>query len=175
MGKDCIQNMVSELRSKFKLCLLSAVRVVLGFQLWVCVSVEPMWFWWYGSNVYQMTMQRLPLLNNSEGILWLGSNLLSRGPQVDSQMTASVQNVLCLQAGFCGMFFCSEYFKQKVLMLTTKRENIFLHQCFLLTLQEKQCLCDLRGLLKQHWSALICLMLGNCLSIAHNFSHNRQQ
>lgn len=93
---DYIQNMVSII-SKSELYLVSAVRVVLGFQLWVCVSVEPMWVWWFGSNVYQMTMKRLLWLNNPEEILWLGSNLLSHEPQVDSQMAASVQNSLSLQ------------------------------------------------------------------------------
>lgn len=91
--------------------LISTVprQVVLGFPaFWVCVNVEPMWFWWFGSNVYQMTTQRLPKLNNPEVILWLGSNLLSREPQVDSQIAASVQN--SLQETRAGRAQCCDFF-----------------------------------------------------------------
>lgn len=116
---DYIQNMVSII-SKSELYLVSAVRVVLGFQLWVCVSVEPMWVWWFGSNVYQMTMKRLLWLNNPEEILWLGSNLLSHEPQVDSQMAASVQNSLSLQeTSVDWVLYCVSPLKQQ---FTSKHE-----------------------------------------------------
>lgn len=83
-----------ECRSKsdsFKFC-----QDYFGSQLWACVGVEPMWFWLLASNLYQMTMQGLPQFNNTEEILWFGSNLLSHGPQIDSQMTASVKISLTL-------------------------------------------------------------------------------
>lgn len=53
-----------------------------------------------------MTVEKLLWLNNPEEILWLGSNLLSHEQQVDSQITASVQNSLSLQEIRLGWIFC---------------------------------------------------------------------
>lgn len=58
---DLSQNIVYKLRSKSELGLVKAVRIGLGFQLRVCDNLEPMWFWWFGSNVYQMTTQQIPI------------------------------------------------------------------------------------------------------------------
>lgn len=156
---DYIQNMVSII-SKSELYLVSAVRVVLGFQLWVCVSVEPMWVWWFGSNVYQMTMKRLLWLNNPEEILWLGSNLLSHEPQVDSQMAASVQNSLSLQeTSVDWVLYCvspPQAANMNKVFCTSQDVFFSLGSPNYTFCQKKYCLCYLLCLLLQHWSALIC-------------------
>lgn len=82
------------------------------------------------SNVCQMTMQRLHVLNNPEEILWLGGNLLSHEPQVNSQMASCVRHsfevagkqaqagsVLCvcpLHPLYCIYFTCKHIYNFEV-------------------------------------------------------------
>ena len=133
-----------------------------------------------------MTTQRLPKLNNPEVILWLGSNLLSREPQVDSQIAASVQNSFSLQetrAGQaqCYVFFYWTPFKHHTLKFTSRYKTHFpaLIKMFVWGVPPIDPFClSLKDLFASAPAASISinppgLMLGNCLSMAHNLGHNK--